>query len=629
MILIYPASETAFTGSGYGTLADAVSCSVEEELNGAYLLEMDYPLNGVNVDKLVLRNIILCKPNPYDTPDAFRIVDISKELGGMVRVRAQHVSYDMHGIPIAPYNALNITDALTGLTVYAQTAQPFTFITTRSVASAFSVTAPASCRELLGGKQGSLIDTYGGEWSFSRFTARLWLHRGQDRGVQIRYGKNMTSLAEDQEGDVYTGVYPYWKDDDGNLVTCGVVNATGTFNFTKILTMDFSDRFETQPTSAQLQSAAQTYINNSTHIAPSVSLRVSFVDLAQTEEYKHLASETIKLGDTLGIVYAELGITASAKVNKTVYDVLLDRYTAIELGKAKRTLAETIAENAEILTEDGKVNYAEDFFGKSTNLTVSGQLEGETYAMAFGNIYTFGPTFRAENSNTTRHAAEFWMIEPEMAFADLDDLLRVEEDMLKYIISYVLEHAPEEMDFFNQWVEKGVIEKLQKMLSNDFVKLDYTDAIEILKNAAAAGKDFKYPVEWGCDLQTEHEKYLTDEHFGRPVFVVNYPAAIKSFYMKQNPDGKTVATTDLLVPGIGEIIGGSQREERLDYLDKRMDELGLEKEAYDFYLDLRKYGSARHAGFGLGFERCVMYLTGIGNIRDAIPFPRTVGNCEL
>ena len=359
MILIYPASETAFTGSGYGTLADAVSCSVEEELNGAYLLEMDYPLNGVNVDKLVLRNIILCKPNPYDTPDAFRIVDISKELGGMVRVRAQHVSYDMHGIPIAPYNALNITDALTGLTVYAQTAQPFTFITTRSVASSFSVTAPASCRELLGGKQGSLIDTYGGEWSFSRFTARLWLHRGQDRGVQIRYGKNMTSLAEDQEGDVYTGVYPYWKDDDGNLVTCGVVNATGAFNFTKILTMDFSDRFETQPTSAQLQSAAQTYINNSTHIAPSVSLRVSFVDLAQTEEYKHLASETIKLGDTLGIVYAELGITASAKVNKTVYDVLLDRYTAIELGKAKRTLAETIAENAEILTEDGKVNGGE------------------------------------------------------------------------------------------------------------------------------------------------------------------------------------------------------------------------------------------------------------------------------
>ena len=359
MILIYPASETAFTGSGYGTLADAVSCSVEEELNGAYLLEMDYPLNGVNVDKLVLRNIILCKPNPYDTPDAFRIVDISKELGGMVRVRAQHVSYDMHGIPIAPYNALNITDALTGLTVYAQTAQPFTFITTRSVASSFSVTAPASCRELLGGKQGSLIDTYGGEWSFSRFTARLWLHRGQDRGVQIRYGKNMTSLAEDQEGDVYTGVYPYWKDDDGNLVTCGVVNATGTFNFTKILTMDFSDRFETQPTSAQLQSAAQTYINNSTHIAPSVSLRVSFVDLAQTEEYKHLPSETIKLGDTLGIVYAELGITASAKVNKTVYDVLLDRYTAIELGKAKRTLADTIADNAEILTEDGKVNGGE------------------------------------------------------------------------------------------------------------------------------------------------------------------------------------------------------------------------------------------------------------------------------
>lgn len=276
--------------------------------------------------------------------------------------------------------------------------------------------------------------------------------------------------------------------------------------------------------------------------------------------------------------------------------------------------------------KDGNIDYSQDFFGKPTNLTVSGQLNGETYAMAFKNIYTFGPTFRAENSNTTRHAAEFWMIEPEMAFADLEDDMDVAEGMLKYVIRYVLDNAPEEMQFFNNFVDKGLIERLEHVASSEFGRVTYTEAIEILKKN---NSKFDYKVEWGCDLQTEHERYLTEEVFKKPIFVTDYPKEIKSFYMKQNEDGKTVAACDCLVPGIGEIIGGSQREDDYDKLCARMDELGLKKEDYDFYLDLRKYGSARHAGFGLGFERCIMYLTGMSNIRDVIPFPRTANNCEL
>ena len=277
-------------------------------------------------------------------------------------------------------------------------------------------------------------------------------------------------------------------------------------------------------------------------------------------------------------------------------------------------------------TEDGKVDYTKDFFGKPTNLTVSGQLNGETYAMAFKNIYTFGPTFRAENSNTTRHAAEFWMIEPEMAFADLQDDMILAENMIKYVIRYVFENAPEEMNFFNSFVDKGLLERLNHVLNSEFGHVTYTEAIEILEKH---NDKFEYKVSWGCDLQTEHERFLTEEIYKRPLFVTDYPKEIKAFYMKLNDDGKTVAAMDCLVPGIGEIIGGSQREDDYDKLVARMDELGLKKEDYQFYLDLRKYGSARHAGFGLGFERCVMYLTGMGNIRDVIPFPRTVGNCDL
>lgn len=277
-------------------------------------------------------------------------------------------------------------------------------------------------------------------------------------------------------------------------------------------------------------------------------------------------------------------------------------------------------------TEEGAVDFSEDFFGKPTNLTVSGQLNAETYAFAFKNVYTFGPTFRAENSNTTRHAAEFWMIEPEMCFADLKDDMLLAESMIKYIIRYVLEHAPEEMNFFNQFVDKGLIERLNHVVNSDFGHVTYTDAIKILEQH---NDEFDYKVYWGCDLQTEHERYLTEKEFKRPVFVTDYPKDIKAFYMKLNEDGKTVAAMDCLVPGIGEIIGGSQREDDLELLEKRMDEMKLNKEDYGFYLDLRKYGSARHAGFGLGFERMIMYLTGMGNIRDVVPFPRTVNNCEL
>ena len=277
-------------------------------------------------------------------------------------------------------------------------------------------------------------------------------------------------------------------------------------------------------------------------------------------------------------------------------------------------------------TEDGAVDYTQDFFGKETSLTVSGQLNAEIYAQAFGNVYTFGPTFRAENSNTTRHAAEFWMLEPEMAFADLEDDMDLAEDMLKYVINYVMENAPEEMDFFNSFVDKGLIDRLTNVATSEFARITYTDAIEILKKH---NDKFEFKVSWGIDLQTEHERYLTEEVYKRPVFVTDYPKDIKAFYMKQNPDGKTVAAVDCLVPGIGEIIGGSQREDDYEKLATRMEELGMKTEDYGFYMDLRKYGSTRHAGFGLGFERCIMYLTGMGNIRDVVPFPRTVNNCEL
>lgn len=278
------------------------------------------------------------------------------------------------------------------------------------------------------------------------------------------------------------------------------------------------------------------------------------------------------------------------------------------------------------ITDDKKIDYKKDFFGKETNLTVSGQLNAECYALAFRNVYTFGPTFRAENSNTTRHAAEFWMVEPEISFANLNDDMELAENMLKYVISYVLDNCPEEMEFFNQFIDKGLLDRLNHVMSSDFGKVTYTEAVDILKSC---GKKFEYDVEWGIDLQTEHERYLTEDYFKKPVFVTDYPKDIKAFYMRLNDDNKTVAACDCLVPGIGEIIGGSQREERLDMLKSRMAELNLNEKDYWWYLELRKYGGTKHAGFGLGFERLIMYLTGIENIRDVIPFPRTTGQSEF
>ncbi|MBS6041455.1 MAG: asparagine--tRNA ligase [Clostridium baratii] len=278
------------------------------------------------------------------------------------------------------------------------------------------------------------------------------------------------------------------------------------------------------------------------------------------------------------------------------------------------------------MTEEGAVDYSKDFFGKETNLTVSGQLNAETFALAFRDVYTFGPTFRAENSNTARHAAEFWMVEPEISFADLNDDMKLAEEMLTYVIKYVMKECPEEIEFFNKFIDKGLVERLNHVANSEFAKVTYTEAVEILK---ACDKKFEYPVEWGIDLQTEHERYLTEEHFKRPLFVTDYPKDIKAFYMRMNDDNKTVAAMDLLVPGIGEIIGGSQREERLDVLKKRMSELNLNEEDYWWYLELRKYGETKHAGFGLGFERLIMYITGMTNIRDVIPFPRTTGQSDF
>ena len=277
-------------------------------------------------------------------------------------------------------------------------------------------------------------------------------------------------------------------------------------------------------------------------------------------------------------------------------------------------------------TEDGQIDYTQDFFEKPANLTVSGQLNGECFAMAYGKIYTFGPTFRAENSNTQRHAAEFWMIEPEVAFADLNDNMALSEAMVKYVIKYVLEECAQEIEFFNKFVDQGLIERLNGLVNADFGHVTYTEAIDLLLKS---GHEFEYPVSWGIDLQTEHERYLTEKIFNKPVFVTDYPKEIKAFYMRMNEDNKTVAAMDMLVPGVGELIGGSQREERLDLLEARMDELGLKKEDYWWYLELRKFGGTKHSGYGLGFERLIMYLTGISNIRDVIPFPRTVSNAEF
>ncbi len=347
------------------------------------------------------------------------------------------------------------------------------------------------------------------------------------------------------------------------------------------------------------------YLRTITHIRPRANL------FQATFRVRSLAAYAIhKFFQERGFVYAHTPIITGNDAE----------------GAGEMFQVTTLDQDELPVAENGKVDYSNDFFKKKTSLTVSGQLDAETFAQAFRKVYTFGPTFRAENSNTTRHAAEFWMIEPEIAFADLEDDMELAESMLKFIIRYVMEQAPEEMEFFNKFVDKGLKERLDHVLNSDFGRVTYTEAIEILEKN---NDNFEYKVSWGSDLQTEHERYLTEQVFRKPIFVTDYPKDIKAFYMKQNDDGKTVAAMDCLVPGIGEIIGGSQREENLEKLEARMKELGMDMDEYRFYLDLRKYGTTRHAGFGLGFERCVMYLTGVDNIRDVLPFPRTVGKCDL
>ncbi len=421
------------------------------------------------------------------------------------------------------------------------------------------------------------------------------------------------------DGTFFEPVQVVYGDGLANFEEIGKVNVgaalvvTGTF----VATPDAKQPFEIQAKEVQIE-------GNSSPDYPLQKKRHTF-------EYLRTISHLRPRTNTFEAVFRVRSLTAYA-----IHKFFQERdfvyvHTPIITGSDCEGAGEMFQVTSMDLTDlpklaDGSIDYTKDFFGKPTNLTVSGQLNGETYAMAFKNIYTFGPTFRAENSNTTRHAAEFWMIEPEIAFADLDDDMMLAESMLKYIIGYVLEHAPEEMAFFNQFVDKGLIERLEHVKNSDFARVSYTEAVKLLEKN---NSKFDYKVSWGADLQTEHERYLTEKVFKRPVFVYDYPKEIKAFYMKLNEDEKTVAAVDCLVPGIGEIIGGSQREDDYDKLLLRIQELGLKEEDYAFYLDLRKYGSARHAGFGLGFERCVMYLTGMQNIRDVVPFPRTVNNCEL
>ena len=389
--------------------------------------------------------------------------------------------------------------------------------------------------------------------------------------------------------------------------------ATGVF----VLTPEAKQPFELKATSIQVEGESapdyplqkkrhtNEFLRTIQHLRPRTNLfRAVF-------RVRSVAAQSIhRFFSERGFVYVNTPIitTSDAEGAGEMF-----RVTTLDAGNPPRTDA-------------GEVDFSQDFFGHAANLTVSGQLQAENFALAFGKVYTFGPTFRAEDSNTARHAAEFWMVEPEIAFADLQDDMNLAEDLLKYVIKDVLASCPDEMDLFNRFVDKGLLDRLKHVAESDFAHVTYTEAIDILK---AAKKKFEYPVEWGIDLQTEHERFLTEEHFKRPTFVTDYPAAIKAFYMRLNDDGKTVAAMDCLVPGVGEIVGGSQREERLEVLERRIVELGMDPDQYRYYCDLRRYGSCRHAGFGLGFERLVMYLTGIANIRDVIPHPRTVGNAEF
>lgn len=431
--------------------------------------------------------------------------------------------------------------------------------------------------------------------------------------IRTNRGSNKFGFVELNDGTFFKSiqvVYEADRLDNFKEISKAPISAALEVKGTLALTPDAKQPFEIKATSVSIEAdSAADY--------PLQKKRHSFEYL---REIAHLRPRS----NTFAAVFRVRSLIAHAihcffQENDFVY-VHTPIITQSDAEGAGEMFRVTTLDMEDLPKEEGKVDYSQDFFGKETSLTVSGQLEAEIFALAFRKVYTFGPTFRAENSNTQRHASEFWMIEPEMAFTDLAGNMQVAEDMIQYIIRYVLEKAPEEMEFFNKFIDKGVLDRLHHIVDSDFARVTYTKAVEILSKA---DKEFVYPVSWGMDLQTEHERYLTEEVYKRPVFVTDYPKDIKAFYMRLNDDGKTVAACDLLVPGIGEIIGGSQREERLDVLTERMKEMGLDQEDYWWYMDLRKYGGVKHSGYGLGFERMVMYVTGMSNIRDVLPFPRT------
>ena len=439
-------------------------------------------------------------------------------------------------------------------------------------------------------------------------------------GIRTNRGSNKFGFIELNDGSFFKSVQVVYEAefiDNFSVIAkapiAAALNVTGTF----VLTPDAKQPFEIKAKSVAIEADSD----------PDYPLQKKRHSMEFLREIAHLRPRS----NTFSAVFRVRSVTAYALHKFFQERDFVYAHTPIITasdaeGAGEMFQVTTLDVNDPPRLEDGSIDYSQDFFGKHTGLTVSGQLEGEIFAMAFRNIYTFGPTFRAENSYTARHASEFWMVEPEMAFCDLQGNMDVAEDMIKYVITYVLEHCPEEMEFFNKFVDKGLLDRLDNIVNSDFERITYTEAVEILKKS---GEDFQYPVEWGIDLQTEHERYITEKVYKKPVFVTDYPKDIKAFYMRLNDDNKTVAACDLLVPGVGEIIGGSQREERYDVLKARIEEIGMTEEDYWWYMELRKYGGVKHSGYGLGFERIIMYMTGMSNIRDVIPFPRTPKTAEF
>ena len=446
----------------------------------------------------------------------------------------------------------------------------------------------------------------------SEVTVRGWIrtNRGSNRFgfVELNDGSFFKSVQVVYEADILDNYAEIAK-----APIAAALNVTGTF----VLTPDAKQPFEIKAKAIEIEAGSD----------PDYPLQKKRHSMEFLREIAHLRPRS----NTFSAVFRVRSVTAYAlhkffQERNFVYAHTPIITASDAEGAGEMFQVTTLDLDNPPRNEDGSIDYSKDFFGKKANLTVSGQLNGETFALAFRDIYTFGPTFRAENSFTARHASEFWMIEPEMAFCDLEGNMKVAEEMIKYVIKYVLDECPEEMEFFNKFVDKGLLERLDNIVNSDFARITYTEAVDLLQKS---GEKFEYPVEWGIDLQTEHERYITEKVFGKPVFVTDYPRDIKAFYMRLNDDGKTVAACDLLVPGVGEIIGGSQREERYDVLKARIEEMGMTEEDYWWYMELRKYGGVKHSGYGLGFERIIMYMTGMSNIRDVLPFPRTPKTAEF